>query len=418
MNILHALVSQMQTAMSSQLVGGGLVLMFTGSVVALCRNTPGRVWAFFYRRFTSVVTIQNRDPLFDFVVFWLDSQERFRKSRSLFAITESRIAQNREESSSPVSIGAEKKKKPMRIFFSPSRGSHYIMREGRWIRITREVETKIPSGGASSAVDSAAGGFQRPSESFAFTGFGKSQALIKQLILEIVEFGTQPNEGIRVYFSTYGYWQCLGRRKMRSLESVILPTGLVESLLADAKEFLSKELWYREVGIPWHRGYLFHGVPGSGKTSIASALAGALGLDLYVLNIGGSQMNDEKLASLMSDVNAGSVIVMEDVDCTIPDRNTEANKVTLSGLLNCLDGIMSREGCIIIMTTNFRKAIDEALLRPGRVDVEMEFTYANHDQKMRLAAVLGGEVPEGLLTMAQCQQAILRSARALQEAGR
>lgn len=409
MPLIHSLLAQMQNALSSQIVGGGLVLMFTGSVIALLRNLPNRIWAFITLRTTSVVEVRNSDPLFDYITFWINGQERFAKSRYLHATTESRVPKS-SDSNGPFSVqssgGSDRVTVPS-IFFSPSRGSHYLLRDGRWLKIQRtSAPTGEGKGGAS--VQASGGEWKRERESFVFTGFGRSQVILKSLLTEIVEYGSKPVDGTRVFYSTYGYWQSLGRRRMRSLKSVILPAGVADSLLLDAKKFLADEDWYREVGIPWHRGYLLFGVPGSGKTSLAAALAGELHMDLYLLNIGGSGMNDEKLSSLMADIRPGSMIVMEDVDCTVPDREAnESNRVTLSGLLNCLDGIMSREGCMILMTTNYRERLDTALIRPGRVDMELEFGYASDDQKARLATVLAGVAPEGVMTMAECQQKIL-----------
>lgn len=413
-HLLHSLIAQMQAALSSQLVGGGLVLMLTGSVIALLRNLPGRITSFIKLWTTSVIEVRNSDPLFDYITFWINGQERFAKSRYLHATTESRVPRSSDDSdrNEVCSIGSSSKSKRITpsVFFSPSRGSHYLMRDGRWMKIERTSRTAAPG---SNGVESSSGGsgkWQMEKESFVFTGFGKSQAVLKRLIEEIVQYGSKPVDGTRVYYSTYGYWQCLGRRRMRSLKSVILPAGMVEALLIDAKKFLADEEWYREVGIPWHHGYLFYGLPGSGKTSLAAALAGELQMDLYILNIGGSGMNDEKLTSLMADIRPGSMVVMEDIDCTVPEREAQPNRVTLSGLLNCLDGIMSREGCINVMTTNHRDTLDEALIRPGRVDVELEFSYADEDQKKRMALALSGlelTVPEGVMTMAECQQKIL-----------
>lgn len=421
MSPIHSLITQMQAALSSQIVGGGLVLMLTGSVIALVRNFPGRVWAFVKLRTTSVIEVRNSDPLFDYVVFWINGQERFAKSRYLHATTETRIPAANSTSddgdsypSRVVSSRRSGSKVAMpSVFFSPSRGCHYLMREGRWLKIERINSSTAKSTGVNETSGLGGGGqWLREKESFVLTGVGKSQSVLKALILEIVQYGSRPVDGIRIFYSTYGYWQCLGRRRMRSLKSVILPAGMTDALIEDAKEFLGAEEWYRERGIPWHHGYLFHGVPGSGKTSLAAALAGELNLDLYLLNIGGTGMNDEKLSSLMADIRSGSMIVMEDIDCTVPEREAQPNRVTLSGLLNCLDGIMSREGCMIVMTTNHRHTLDEALLRPGRVDMDLEFGYADDDQKMRMAAALGGIYPgTGAMTMAECQQKILAGAK-------
>ncbi len=84
---MQTLLTHLMNSLSSQFVGGGLVLMFTGSLIALLRQMPGRIWTGVKNRFRYVVTVDSRDPLFDFVTYWLDSQERFKKSRLLKATT-------------------------------------------------------------------------------------------------------------------------------------------------------------------------------------------------------------------------------------------------------------------------------------------------------------------------------------------
>jgi chaperone BCS1 len=92
-----------------------------------------------------------------------------------------------------------------------------------------------------------------------------------------------------------------------------------------------------------------------------------------------ASLNDEKLVRLFATVQNDSVILLEDIDRVMLSRNSK-DAVTLSGLLNCLDGFASREGCIVIMTTNNASSLDQALIRPGRVDVKVEFSLATDDQ--------------------------------------
>jgi chaperone BCS1 len=401
----------------SQFVGGGLLLMFTGSLVALARRTPGQMYGWCKSRFTRTVTIENNDPLFDYVTYWLDSQERFKRSRFLRATTRLSL---HDDSNVPCPIGsAPSKKPPLRVFFSPSSGRHFFRRDGVWIAIGKGGEAKQPTGGSSGPGERQIG--FRKEESYTFECFGKGDGqALRDLIQEIVEFGTEETEGIRLYFSSWGHWNSNGYSRMRPLATVVLPAGTAEAAMSDMREFRSSESWYRDLGIPWHKGYLFHGLPGTGKTSLAAALAGELEMDIYLLNLSGSGMNDESLQRLMSDVRPGCMVILEDIDCTVPDRDAVAtsNRVTLSGLLNCLDGIMSREGCIIVMTTNRRESLDDALVRPGRVDFEMEFGYAEDDQKRRLAERIGVSA-EGLygsnMTMAEVQKELLDRYRAGKE---
>jgi len=69
-----------------------------------------------------------------------------------------------------------------------------------------------------------------------------------------------------------------------------------------------------------------------------------------------------------------------------PMRHAANNKsqISFSGLLNAIDGVASHEGRILIMTTNHRERLDPALIRPGRVDVQIEFGFANKETIRRV----------------------------------
>lgn len=201
-------------------------------------------------------------------------------------------------------------------------------------------------------------------------------------------------------------------------------------LLADSKDFLRSEKWYADRGIPYRRsvihfcdttskltivlcrGYLLYGTPGSGKSSLIHALAGELALDIYVISLSASWMNDSTLTNLMSRIPARSILLLEDLDAAFthstsrdsdstgaPEGKKEGpktkdedekkdvkkevndqNTLSLSGLLNSLDSIQASEGRILFATTNHLERLDPALSRPGRMDVWVEFKNASKYQ--------------------------------------
>lgn len=173
-------------------------------------------------------------------------------------------------------------------------------------------------------------------------------------------------------------------------------------------------------GIPWRRGYLFHGVPGAGKTSIICALAGQFQMNLYILNIAGTGMSDDRLSGLLAKVPMRSLVLLEDVDSVFAQRKKSkdvSNKLTFSGLLNALDGAASKEGMVLFMTTNHLDRLDDALIRPGRADYHQEFGLATIFQAEAMYRAFfpdvegvddfGGKVVRAKMTMAEVQAHLL-----------
>lgn len=186
--------------------------------------------------------------------------------------------------------------------------------------------------------------------------------------------------------NSWGSWTRRDDLPARSLESVVLVEGQMERLRADLDGFLADEPEYVRRGIPWHRGYLLHGPPGTGKTSIVRALAATLGLNLWYAPLADLE-KDASLLSLINEVTPRSVLLLEDVDIFHAARDRDDDQgasVTMAGLLNALDGVATPHGLITFMTTNDVSVIDPALLRPGRVDLTECVAMPTQEQIVRL----------------------------------
>lgn len=172
--------------------------------------------------------------------------------------------------------------------------------------------------------------------------------------------------------SSYGGW---GSNTLpdRPLESVFLPEGIKEEFCNDLGTFFENEEHYRRIGVPWHRGYLFHGPPGNGKTSLVAAVAHEFRMHLYNLPLS-SVKDDKELTVKISDISPRSILLLEDIDIfsNSMGREQKGEGPTLAGLLNALDGVGTPHGLLTFMTTNRIDALDDALIRPGRVDFRME----------------------------------------------
>lgn len=189
-----------------------------------------------------------------------------------------------------------------------------------------------------------------------------------------------------------GSWDRRNDLPVRTLDTVVLRAGQAENLAVDIGRWLADRDEYLSRGWPYHRGYLFYGPPGTGKTSLAQALAGHFGLDLYYAPLADMD-KDANLLHLISQVPANSILLLEDVDVfhAATQRDDSQKGVSLSGLLNALDGVSTPSGIITIMTTNDRTVLDPALIRPGRVDQQVEIGYLDDEQVGRLVAQIVGE---------------------------
>ncbi len=114
--------------------------------------------------------------------------------------------------------------------------------------------------------------------------------------------------------------------------------------------------------------------------------------DLYYIDLSKIQNNNE-LIQIFEDIhknsNSNGIIVLEDIDCMSEivlsrEKNNENDnthkELTLSTLLNLLDGTMTKKESIVIMTTNYYDKLDSALVRPGRMDLTIHLTYCDNYQ--------------------------------------
>lgn len=195
----------------------------------------------------------------------------------------------------------------------------------------------------------------------------------------------------------WGNFRQVGYVAKRPLASVVLKEGQGERILEDLQDFLTREPIYAKMGMPFRRGLLLEGAPGTGKSSVATALAYELKMDVYTINIS-SVPSDDTLMELVTDIRAGSILLLEDIDVasSVRERDDEKPGVTMSGILNALDGIATPHGLITILTTNNVQVIDKAILRPGRVDLHERVSYIDNYQLQGLCTTFLGFIPENL----------------------
>ncbi|KAI5954230.1 BCS1 [Candida jiufengensis] len=340
--------------------GGGLMLLGTG--LALARSGIVKSSGFLYRQMLVDLEIPSKDKSYLWFLEWM-SKHKKRSSRHL-SVETNVITHDNGAISTNFSL-------------VPGPGKHLIRYKGAFMLVNRERSGKL--------LDMTNG---TPFETVTLTTLYRDRYLFNDLLYEAKAMALKAREGKTVIFTSWGpEWRPFGQpRSKRLIGSVILDEGIADTILNDVKDFLVSGEWYHKRGIPYRRGYLLYGPPGSGKTSFIQALAGELDYNICILNLSENNLTDDRLNHLMNHIPNRSILLLEDVDAAFNKKREQSNDqgfnngVTFSGLLNALDGVASAEECITFMTTNHPERLDPALLRPGRVDFKVLINNATEYQ--------------------------------------
>uniref|UniRef100_A0A914Q265 Mitochondrial chaperone BCS1 n=1 Tax=Panagrolaimus davidi TaxID=227884 RepID=A0A914Q265_9BILA len=260
--------------------------------------------------------------------------------------------------------------------FIPGIGNHYFYYKNRVIYFERTRDKRnLPNVLGSKRM-----------ETVTLSTYGGSKEFWQQFLNDASKACLKEiHKGLAIYTNRSDYWVGNDNPKSkRVLETVVLADGISESVYDDIENFLSSQKWYHDRGIPYRRGYLLYGPPGTGKSSFIAALASTFGYGIAVLSLTTKFLTDTDLNFLLNNAPKKSFVILEDIDAAFKNRektenddkkNTVDSSITLSGLLNAIDGITSSEERILFMTTNYKEHLDSAIIRPGRIDFEV---YLGH----------------------------------------
>ncbi|XP_052901680.1 mitochondrial chaperone BCS1 [Anopheles moucheti] len=340
--------------------GAGFGLFGVGAGAAMLRKGMQGALILFRRHYMITLEVPCRDKSYQWLLQWI-TQKGARQTQHLSV----------ETSFEQRDTGHVK----TRYDFIPSVGTHIMRYGGTWIKVDRAREQHT--------LDLHMG---VPWETVQLTAFGRDKNLYFKILEEARQLALKNTEGKTIMYTAMGSeWRPFGHpRKRRPIGSVVLDEGVSERILRDCREFIKNPQWYSDRGIPYRRGYLLHGPPGCGKSSFITALAGEIEFGICLLNLSERGLTDDRLNHLMNVAPQQSIILLEDIDAAFVSRQDTLqqkaafeglNRVTFSGLLNCLDGVASTEARIVFMTTNYLERLDPALIRPGRVDVK---EYVGH----------------------------------------
>jgi mitochondrial chaperone BCS1 len=354
----------------NEFASGGLLLMIIGGLSVWLRAIPERLWHWIVSQTTMIITVKDDDAAFVWVKEWFLEQKFLRRIRHVDLDTTLRNE---------------------RIAMIPAPGKHWFWFGGRVFEVwfSRTENTRERTG--------------RRMESLTFRTWGRDRAFLQSFVDDVVKCHVR-RQGVQSFLYTYDDgWDYVEGYSPRLLDSVLLEPGEKEHLLQDVAQFRKSKQRYQILGVPYHRGYLFYGPPGTGKTSLVSALASHFGFSIYTVNL--ANFNDRSLMGAVNRVPGDSVLLFEDIDCMKSSQSREGtgagggksgpatisaqenvtqSGITLSGLLNILDGLYAPTGVLFVMTTNHVEKLDQALLRPGRIDYKLYLGEASEHQKMEL----------------------------------
>jgi chaperone BCS1 len=285
--------------------------------------------------------INNKDRAYEWFLAWLAKQTsaQVQKSRRLSPWTRSHhlsvetIVEQRKNGSSSALF---------KLVAGP--GTHYVQYKGAWMQVcfpplckidTLNERSKIKRERETKSMHLMSG---TPWETVVLTTLSRDRELFPELLNEARDLAMRGQEGKLVIHTAWGIeWRPFGQpRQKRPIQSVVLAPGISETIENDVKAFLARKQWYADrgeivriltflllpvsSGIPYRRGYLLHGPPGSGKTSFIQALAGYLTYDICVLNLSERGLTDDKLFHLLSNVPERSFVLIEDIDAAFNKR--------------------------------------------------------------------------------------------------
>ena len=336
-----------------------------------------------------VLKITERDRLFEIAEKWLMDALPADEKPSIYV--SSRTGYDESAHRSKVSV------------FSTYDGSidYPVTIDGHTIK----VSTALPEGAAKEKSDEAAPDQRRTPKAFneRVIKFNCPSHEAREAVVQALYKGLA-RDGDHLpglYSVRWGNFERTTTLDTRDESSVVLKNGQMEMIMSHVTRFRENADTYRKIGVPHRTGILLYGPPGTGKTSTATAIATAMEMDMYYLSLKG--LDDETLAALSLRIPKNSVVLLEDIDvCTDAAKSRDEkdglsdDKVSLSALLNLLDGVQSPSGVVFILTTNKVEVLDEAVTRPGRVDLKVKLDYVNDEQLRRMVDYYTGSVPKEL----------------------
>ena len=361
----------MEAVRTNEVMQAALVAAPATALTYAARNIPLRIWG-------SIKHFVSYD-----LTFRSDQDEYYYVNK---IVTEEMVSTkwSRDFTYEQISLWDEAQAKDKEVYsgMAIGYGRHWGKYNGRPVIIERHME------------ESSATEIFKETLSVTFLGFGNKG--VREFCEQIKrEMDDQTKDSrLKLRRSHHMSWSSHGYLHPRPMESVFTNDGLKDKLLAELRAFEGCEEEYRLKGMPYHKGFLLQGPPGTGKTSLIHAMASELNRDIMFLNLSGVEHEDHllELIGCRRDWHR-SILVIEDIDAVKANvtRDSDSDGISLSTLLNVLDGFLTPHGLITFATTNHPEKLDPALVRSGRFDFVAEMGPLEWEEAERMAELLLGK---------------------------
>lgn len=225
-------------------------------------------------------------------------------------------------------------------------------------------------------------GSEKEKQNIVIKTLGRTQ---KPLVDLVADFAVKPKETDISIFNYKDDWEQISSVTKRPLSSVILRKDIKDELVGNLEYFYTNREWYVSRGLAYKQTYILHGLPGTGKSSTIKALASHFKKNICIIDI--TTMSNMAFEKAMASVPRGSIVLIEDFDSCRALHSREDSEdntngmaelvevLSLSKVLNVLDGVVSLDDTVVFLTTNHLDKIDAAMTRKGRVDYCIEIPH-------------------------------------------
>lgn len=363
MDWINSIISHYNAVTRMNPLVATLAIPIIGGLMYYLKNLPARLWRMIIRYTTVTMSMNNAGydgnidayHLFD---KWFMQSGYKRFSRNFFMFRQWREELFSEETYTPYRLG---------IGF----GYHYFFYEGRLFWFSKR---KLDSSGA-----------EREKEEIIIRTFGLNNSVFERLTSLFNEKRAGADTISIHSLSGKDGWKEIGELPRRNINTFCMNQELRESIVKKIQHFIDNRDWYYKKGLTYKTSFLFYGPPGTGKTTLSRLLGMNFKRDIYQLDL--SRVTNDSLVTALATIRPGSFLLMEDIDqagnaarkrkkattnseAEILSEVMSSGGLTMSGLLNAIDGVVGLDNVIIIMTSNHPEDLDPAVRRKSRIDNE------------------------------------------------